>query len=345
MVIVIGTLLMIGAILYAQHHLHAGAGAPPASASITSQESYWMDHIKSEGGVVAYADFGRFVSAMTPEIQHQEAHVFGGALYNVEGVAGLAVCDMQYSFGCFHEFLGRAIARLGLGSISQLNQQCEHALGSSGLSCRHGIGHGILAYMGYSDDALSEAIARCRSVSANDPIGGCDAGVFMEYNLQIMLGSEGKIRAVHNSDMQFPCPNVSAEAKESCYFSQPQWWAQVYMTQGLSDQSDIFERIGKLCDQTPTQYQRNCFEGIGVIAPAEVRFSATQARSLCESASADPKDQLYCRAFAANAVGASDKKAALVLCEGLTQDSYAFCASYAANTSNIALPMETPTIP
>lgn len=337
--------LAVGATTYVTVQRYFRSAPPPASASITAQERYWTDRIKTEGGAAAYADFGRFVGGMSPEIQHQEAHVFGGALYEAEGSSGLGACDMQYSSGCFHEFLGRAIANLGIASIAELNQGCEAAASTNILSCRHGIGHGILAYLGYSHADLIKALATCKNVSTDDPIGGCDAGVFMEYNLQIMLGTGGKIRPVEKSDMQFPCPTVPAEAKTSCYFSQPQWWYQVFITQGVSDPRDIFDRIGGLCMQTPQKYQRPCFEGLGVIAPAEVGFSASKALSLCESATQDLEDELYCKSFAANAIGARDKRAALTVCSDLIGDSYAYCASYAANKSNSAVPMETLPLP
>ena len=317
--------------------------APPATASVNIQEAYWKSAITSRGGKVAYADFGRVVSVLTPEMQHQEAHVFGGALYDAEGLAGLAVCDAEFSFGCFHEFLGRAIAQLGFSSIAELNQACTIALGSTALSCRHGIGHGILAYLGYSDADLTKALATCKQVSTDDPIGGCDVGVFMEYNLRVMLGVDGKVRPEHGTDMQFPCDSVSDEAKATCYYAQPQWWQQNFRKNGLSDEQDMFQRIGELCAEAPSQYQRNCFEGVGVIAPAAVSFSGENTLALCESASADVVDQLYCRSFAANAIftsGGITKDDASVLCEGLTGDSYEFCSSYATNKSNIAVPME-----
>jgi len=131
----------------------------------TEQEQYWRERISTDGGSVAYQEFTKHVAGLSIEEQHTLSHKFGGALFEVEGVSGLPVCDSQFSYGCSHEFLGRAIAKLGLGVVANLNEMCFKALKSKSLSCQHGIGHGIQASLGYTFEDLKKALAVCGGLS------------------------------------------------------------------------------------------------------------------------------------------------------------------------------------
>src|SRR6185369_7342223 len=78
-----------------------------------SKESYWQHEITTKGGAVAYKEFTTAVLKDPSVMQHSEAHAFGRLLYKVEGIQGIPVCDMQLSMGCYHEFIGQAIAHEG----------------------------------------------------------------------------------------------------------------------------------------------------------------------------------------------------------------------------------------
>jgi len=317
---------------------HAAASAP-LTGDLSVREAYWASLIKKEGPAQAYKDFGAAVAILAPPQQHENAHVFGGALYSAIGLPGLSTCDSNYSFGCFHEFLGRAIASLGLSVVNQLNQDCVTALGPNSLSCQHGIGHGIEAALGYDFPALQKSLSLCESLPHNDPIGGCYGGALMEYNMQTMLGEQGKPRPLTSAGVQYPCDSIDSAFQNACYFWQPQWWAQTLRRQGTTDLDEIYRTIGTYCAAAPAADQRSCYEGTGNNLPADANFDGDRARQLCIDVSSDPQDQLYCRALAADSLfvgGAGKKGDALAVCEGLTGSAYSFCASYASNSSNIA---------
>jgi hypothetical protein len=340
----VGVPLLVCAGLLLLYVLHVFVAAQPpyrvaTDTNLKAEEAHWQARIGAIGGKAAYGEFAQSVAALSPELQHQSAHTFGGALYETEGTKGLSVCDIRFSYGCFHEFLGRAISALGLGVVPMLNQGCVDALGTDSLSCQHGIGHGVLAYLGYSNVDLKQALGICHDLPYNDPIGGCYGGVFMEYNLQIMLGKDAQIRQVKNSDMQFPCDSIGPAYQPACLFWQPQWWHQT-MRQNTADEDAIFKQMGKYCDQVEApELIRQCYEGIGNIVPPSANFDGTRAAQLCQYTSSEPLHQLFCKSLAANSLfvgGAGAKGDAQAVCAGLTGAPLSYCSAYARNEANIA---------
>jgi hypothetical protein len=319
-------------------HSWASASVVAITGTASEREAYWTAVIEREGGQRAYQEFKRDVDSLPPPQQHDNAHVFGGALFSAEGKQGLSVCDSNYSYGCFHEFLGRAIATLGLSSVYELNQGCVETLGPQALSCQHGIGHGIVSALGYDFDALKKALELCAGLPYSDPIGGCYSGVFMEYNMRTMLGTDARSRPVERGDLQYPCDVLATTYKMACAFWSPQWWIDLQRQSG-PENIDI-AAVGPLCDEfEESDIVRSCYEGLGTLVPIQADFDADTARTLCESASADPARQLYCKSYAANSlfVGVVGKTGdAQAVCAGLNGSSFDYCSAYAHNKANLA---------
>lgn len=313
---------------------------PVAANPPLRTEDGWEERIRQVGGRVAYAEFARAAEGLSIARQHAEVHVFGGALYDTEGVAGLPVCDSRFSFGCFHEFLGRAIAELGLSSTPGLNQACVDALGAKSLSCQHGIGHGVQAALGYTKEALDEALPLCRDLPYSDPIGGCYGGVFMEYNMRTMLGEDGTLRPYSGGAAE-PCDVLPETYKRACFFWQPQWWHQV-LYRGVGTE-EAFRDIGALCDEhAPTYLMQTCFEGVGNVVPAAADFSADTARTLCEAASTVSELRARCLFFAANDIGITvGVDEGVRVCSALSGILRSHCLLYAHNKANILVPPGT----
>ncbi len=313
-------------------------GSGRSLLTIHTDKSQWKEQIARIGAQAAYNEFAVSVASSSIELQHTGAHDFGAALFDQEGMKGLAICDARFSYGCFHEFLGRAISKLGLGAVERLNQGCMDALPQSVLSCQHGIGHGVLAYLGYDEKALSEALQVCHGLPYNDPIGGCYGGVFMEYNVRTMLGRSGALRDIQSDTMLAPCDSLSEEYASACYFWQPQLWHQTFIAEGATT-SVAFKRMGSLCESLKGDaYLRDCFEGIGNIIAPSADFDGRKAAILCDSTSADPENRLFCRSYAANSLfngGAGGKGDADAVCAGLSGSRYAYCEAYAHNQANI----------
>ncbi|HVU75502.1 MAG TPA: hypothetical protein VHD38_01525 [Candidatus Paceibacterota bacterium] len=339
-VAVAAALVGIGGLLFLHMHTRSIAVAP--QGTLGERESFWKGRIEAVGASDAYAEFAQSVSTLSPAKQHENAHTFGGALFDAEGTAGLATCDARFSYGCFHEFLGRAIASLGMGIVDSLNQGCVDALGGNALSCQHGIGHGVQAALGYDESALKKALRICENLPYNDPIGGCYGGVFMEYNMQTMLGEQARTRPEKPGDPLYPCDVLSAAYLPACAFWSPQWWINLQHQAGAPTVDT--KAIGSLCDSFTDAHQvRACYEGLGTVVPPEGAFEPATVRDLCDRSSLDPVHQLYCLSYAANSLdvgGSGQKGDAAAVCDGLSDKSYAYCMAYAQNKANLAVPLD-----
>lgn len=301
----------------------------------------WEERIRGVGGERAYAMLAADNEGLSPSLQHEKAHDFGRALYIVEGKPGLSVCDSNFSFGCFHEFLGTAIAAEGLSVAGELNEACFQALSESPLSCQHGIGHGVLAFLGYIESDLEKALSICETLPYADPIGGCYGGVFMEYNMRTMLAEEAVIRPIENDSLLYPCNELGDVYASACYFWQSQWWRNALDWARSLDARLVYERMGALCREAGKKYERPCFEGIGNNLPPDALFDAARARDLCDAAALTDREQIYCRSMAANSLGVGGsgmKGDAEAVCHDLAGGEYTYCMAYARNQLNIASP-------
>lgn len=230
-------------------------------------QQFWEEYIATHGAQEAYATFSETIQSEAFGLQHEKAHIFGGALYAQEGMQGLVVCDSQFDYGCFHEFLGKAIAENGIDSLPDLNDTCITILGDNAGYCQHGIGHGIQSYYGYKEKDLIDSLALCDALPENDPVGGCAGGVFMEYNLRTMLGDERVIR--DDTSMLAPCDSLTGWQQKSCYFWQPQWWYEQFINEGDISIEELFVELGRRCDIVSDKDLRNfCYQGIGNLMQA-----------------------------------------------------------------------------
>ena len=213
----------------------------------------WKVIIERDGGDVAYASFLE-VAPLSRVDPHEQAHAFGEALYEVEGLKGLSSCDSSFEFGCYHSFFGIAVQEEGIEVLPQFDEACKKKYGDYNLPCQHGIGHGVLVYTDY--EKLEEALELCETISTL-PTGGCSSGVFMEYNFHTMDESTvGYVRDV-KGDLYEPCNTIAERFQPSCYLEQVQWWQTIF--------NSDFKHIGNLCNVLP-QASANytaCFNGIG----------------------------------------------------------------------------------
>lgn len=257
----------------------------------TARFNEWQERINEVGGAAAFEELTSSIAGLAQGAQHEHAHVFGGALYLAEGVSGLAVCDERFDYGCFHEFLGRAITEQGIPIVYELNESCIETLGEDAHFCHHGLGHGVQAHFGYRDSDLDKALEACDGLRENDPIGGCNGGVFMEYNLRTMLGSEGTVRT---SETPFaPCDRLESKYLQACYFWQPQWWLNSVAKQ-ISDSEKQFAYVGSLCTDMAQQnrdLEKQCFRGIGNILRV---WDGGRLTQMCDVVSADEQLREAC---------------------------------------------------
>lgn len=310
-------------------------GVPPLSGDLDQkrEQSLWDRKIADCGATEAYGLFKEYVSSLDFQQQHELAHSFGAALYARSGVEGIAVCDDRYSYGCFHEVAGQYLPRNGMGSLPTLTDICAKKDAPRAINCMHGVGHGILASLGYERSEMDSSLEAC--ATSGNLSKGCFGGVFMEYNVQSMLGTDAHLREA-SAQVNEPCDTVPAEAQDVCYFWQPQWWQQILIGQG-EELERRFVEIGKRCEALrDEENKRACFEGTGPIAAAAVRFDPLSAAALCDAAGSVPQQRLYCRAYVAGALYTADgdDSRAKVACAGLPHDLIVTCERYSKARTN-----------
>ena len=220
--------------------------------------------IVEKGAARAYAALHKELEGESVGIRHGTAHVFGELLFETEGLAGLGVCDQAFTFGCYHGFLGRAVNKNGIDIVSSLNAGCVAANGEGESACRHGLGHGILDYIGPSH--LTDAYAVCRKIGW-DGLLGCGQGVIMEY-----LQSRDRIFTFESGAPLRPCDGLSADLRPSCYFELPYAWYFAKLD---------FPKMRELCFGLQDEDRRACLLGLGRAAGELQRYDAAAARSAC----------------------------------------------------------------
>lgn len=195
---------------------------------------------------------------------HALAHIVGEVLYKKIGPSGIVACGTEFEYGCYHGFAGRMLEEKGMDSINDVNEGCLASPGP--LGCLHGVGHGILAFLG--NDQLLQALKACDDLHQSSPIGGCFGGVFMEYNFNTMQSPSGvEVRQFAATQAFEPCASLRSELQRPCYFDQPAWWHAAALPNG--SEAERFERDGELCSGVRGKVNRDtCYQGIGnVVAP------------------------------------------------------------------------------
>lgn len=243
----------------------------------------------------ARAAFEKFkeLNAGTDEIaQHNAAHIFGEMLYEKSGIEGFSVCDAAFGFGCFHSFIGRAVADKGDSVVKTLDDECVKAYGEQGLGCSHGIGHGVLSFYGYNPEDLEKSLSLCRALTWKKPYGGCQDGAFMEYNFRTMETDErNRVRNFSAETRHEPCRALPEASRSACYFSQAEWWATA-----LRDQPDVVARLAQYCKEVVgVEFRRACFRGVGYERGPHFSFKADSGVAYCDALSATDEEKVWCR--------------------------------------------------
>lgn len=256
-IVVGGAMVLLIFSMYAKFFSPEG----PTTLRAAEERERILADISKRGPAAAYASLKkRFAGINDFEIGHTAAHIFGGSLYERLGADGIVYCDDWFNFGCYHQFFGAMSAKEGLDALPRIDALCS-AADDATMACFHGVGHGLVGFLGYDETALREALSRCDSLSFRHP-DGCYGGAFMEYNLRFLQHGpdifNGEYRKIENGDIHAPCALVPEHVRSSCYFAQAGW-----LTLYLSHQK-IFGFCGAL---QRVEDRSACIAGLGKIIP------------------------------------------------------------------------------
>jgi uncharacterized membrane protein len=250
--------------------LDSGSAKPVNFASERKLLAKRLDQATAEQ---VYAELNTEYAARPFAVQHMIAHIFGELLYEKKGVSGIVACNANFAFGCYHSFFMRAIGENGLQALESLDKECANKFGLRDPGCQHGIGHGILEYMGHYK--LRDALNACALIQKKPSLSGCTSGVFMEYNVPIILtatSSFTQLRPFDIRDPYQPCPSLLPEFQLSCYHELSQWW----------DKFVDYRMIGKFCHAiSPGENRESCFRGAGKVAAPSSFYDVLETKEKC----------------------------------------------------------------
>jgi hypothetical protein len=299
--------------------------------------AFWGERIGSVGGEKAYSELSAYASQRDFPSQHTLAHLFGRALFEQEDLSGISVCDDRFSYGCFHEFFAYAVNGHGLPVIAQLNEECQKQPDFlKSVACQHGIGHGILSFSGYGEANLFSALEACKTLPNAGTMGGCYAGVFMEYNRRSMIATESGPRLPADGDFISPCDDVKKEYRAVCAVWQPLWW-QAEIFEG-EPTPEVMKMFGSMCRALgeATGFAEACFYGIGFVVAPESATEDPDALKMCPEAADTPQEEKWCLNYAAYIAGALvDDANGLAVCKDMTDEERALCERYARTTTSV----------
>lgn len=266
-------LIFIISIIYVKSSSKEPSITPPSLSKKTNlflEKAVWKQYMQQVGPKKAYADFIRIYKPSSPSLQHEMIHIIGGLIYEIAGIEGIGICDDTYVFGCYHGFLGNAIKQGGISKIHALNSACSTATSPGG--CRHGLGHGLLAYLGTEE--LPKALEFCDTLTWQQPIGGCKGGVYMEYNFNNISHTTEHVRPL-NSQPYSPCSELPSVYQYSCFYWLPDWWDNVY--------KGNYKEMGGLCQNLEEKNRKICFQGVGGVAARSSAFDLQKTVAKCNT--------------------------------------------------------------
>jgi hypothetical protein len=260
---------------------------PKKNLNISLEKQEWRKYIQQIGTQKAYTDIKYQYRDSPLNVQHLMMHMMGELFYEEKGIEGITFCDSSFSYGCYHGFFSNAIQDTGLTKISEMDLACVKRFGYAGTGCQHGIGHGILIYLG--KEKLLEALHICDTLTWKGKIGGCRNGVFMEYNLSTSDHSGFAIVRPLNASPYSPCSSLPEKYRYACYFGQPGWWDKVY--------NHNYKKIGELCGHIEEESHDICFLGTGRSAVESSAFNVEDTIMKCNQITS-AYDSMLCKAGA-----------------------------------------------
>ena len=269
--------------------------SPTTSPRERALYSTWKERIATDGGPAAYEAFRASVANESANTQFFDARVFGRALYDAIGNAGIETCGEEFRYACQHGFVARAILADGADAAQELNTWCL-AKGRFAKQCQHGLGHGLVAHFGYTEAALTKSLNACEALPESvyaDSISGCMWGAYMEYYTRYW---EHLARAPRNADTDAPlalCEGMDGVPAASCGFATVQWLLDEDTSR---DQNERFTSLGNDCrTSVHTLVRTGCFLGTGSQAVQAVGFDAEKTHALCSVvADGDAADSKTC---------------------------------------------------
>ncbi len=190
---------------------------------------------------------------------HNRAHQFGRMSYEEFGDELMKLNLPECHSGFYHGAIEAYFKEHGTDNLAEkLSFICPDNLNMFFMhQCRHGIGHGLMAWSSYD---LPATLDYCGLMNDDMGKGSCRTGAFMENIVGSLTNSpearaDGHFTKFLSDDPQYPCNIVKEEYKSDCYFLQTDHMFALSKNgvQGIVD----------ACMNAPEQYHFSCFASMG----------------------------------------------------------------------------------
>ncbi|MEK9160545.1 MAG: hypothetical protein AAB440_00715 [Patescibacteria group bacterium] len=271
---------------------------------------------------------------------HLLGHIIGDVLYAQKGIDGIALCTDDFRNACSHSVVIGILTEHGEGSLPLVAETCRQAPGGTGAytMCYHGLGHGVLAYVGYD---LERAVAMCKLTGTieyrDQEYTECVGGTIMEMiaGIHDPLAWEQQVtKYFKDDDPLYPCdasfmPEV---ARERCYtYLTPHLFTAADLTPSGAGPHD-YRNAFAFCDAIPlrrTDLREACNGGFGkefvaLVKDRDIRTIGTMdeasvknVRAWCAHAGSEEGEAACARHALASLFwgGESEPDAAFLFCE------------------------------
>jgi len=247
--------------------------------------------------------FARSVEKRDAGTSHLRAHFFGRAVYEVLGLEGLKVCDERFNSGCLHGFYAAAMTEQGDSVLNSFSDTCKKS--EFVHRCYHGIGHGLVTWLGYDEQAMVKAAEFCRDAVGDETEDGCVSGAVMEFDVKTLSYPAAPLRILTSENSFEPCNSLPMTARPACFFTTPAWWIAWLTGHDGLHTAEAFRKAAPLCDGiSQPQYRESCRRGLGNIAATYSGFERTTAERLCGTL--NDASAATCKNFADFIIGATN---------------------------------------
>lgn len=281
----------------------------------------WAKIISASSPTSSYLQFKSEFKNEHHGIRHNMAHIIGEIFSDKYNTAGIAYCDSDFEFGCYHGFFMSIVSKKGTKIIPALAKSCLGKSRSAEMPCQHGIGHGLLLFL--KDNNLYKALDICATIQKLPSYAGCVSGVFMEYFIPVLVNAKFSTESIKQLEPDKPysiCTEVKKPYKQACYFSLGQWWNRYF--------NKDYNRLGAWCSKLKDKTENvACFKGIGNIVAPSSEYDSEKTIKDCQKIS-DKKGAIYCLQEASHSFAANSENAykAASVCKYLNNEQKKYCS-------------------
>lgn len=202
---------------------------------------------------------------------HLLGHAVGDELYKQKGLEGITVCTNDFRNACSHSIVVGLLLEKGESALPSIAQACRKAPGGPGAytMCYHGLGHGILAYIGYN---LDRAITLCGKTGMQGEAPQCIGGAMMEmisgggHNRELWARERVTYLRKENPLASCQAKTMPANGRIFCLiYITPYLWEAAGADIGNPGEKD-FSAAFRFCDVLPADDLAGrdaCFGGFG----------------------------------------------------------------------------------